>query len=86
MFKKKSARDQSKEITDGDSKEHHIGKMSIEVLDQEITSLKNTKPMFRDDEWRAKFNKLSEVVAKIHEPRQHQGFTNRLNSCVRVEY
>ena len=87
MFdKKNSPREIAKKITDKVSKEHHLGSMSIEVLEQEIFSLKNTNPMFRDLDWQKKFEKITKIVNEIEKnPRQKQGLTNRLMALNRNE-
>jgi len=61
--KEKSPREQAKQFSyDGESK--HIGKYSIEVIDQELFSLENTKPMFRDSKWLKRTTTIKEEISK----------------------
>ncbi len=57
---KQSAREIAKKITDGKLEPQHLGKYTKEMIDQELFSLENTKPMFRD----LKFQKRFETVRK----------------------
>lgn len=52
--KYKSAREKSKEITQSIVKPSHLGKHSFETITQELISLSQTKPMFRDKDWNHK--------------------------------
>jgi len=61
-FKKKSAREESKQITSGIKEPSHLGKHTFETLYQEIVSLANEKPMFRDRDW---FKRKNNVLANI---------------------
>jgi len=63
-FKKKSAREESKQISEGKKEPHHIGKYSIEMIDQELFSLGNTKPMFRDPKWHKRIISVREAIQK----------------------
>lgn len=58
--KKASPRDEASSISAGKAEPHHLGKYSIAVMTQEIFSLKNTKPMFRDSKWEKRRQKLIE--------------------------
>ena len=64
MPRKKSPREQSKDITSGKSKPHHIGIKGNAVLQQEFFSLVNIKPDFRDNSWNKKFNSLCVEIEK----------------------
>lgn len=59
FLKKKSPREQAEK-----SEPHHIGKYSIEMIDQELFSLENTKPMFRDPKWHKKVISIHEAIQK----------------------
>jgi len=61
---KDSAREIAKKITDGKSEPQHLGKYSAEMIDQEIFSLGNTKPAFRDQKWIKKFSTIHEEIMK----------------------
>ena len=62
--KKKTAREISKEISEGKREPEHLGKMSIEVIDQLIYSLGNTKPMFRDSKWNKSYENVKDAIMK----------------------
>lgn len=61
---KDSAREIAKKITDGKLDSQHLGKYSAEMIDQEIFSLGNTKPAFRDQKWIKKFSTIHEEIMK----------------------
>ena len=60
----KSARDTAKKITDGIKEPQHLGKYTAEMIDQEIFSLRNTKPNFRAGKWDDRFNKVKQEIMK----------------------
>ena len=63
---KDSAREIAKKITDGKLEPQHLGKYSAEMIDQEIFSLGNTKPAFRNLKWIKSFENLRfEIMKKI---------------------
>ncbi len=67
-FKEKfsSARSTAKKITDGVIPNTHIGNHTIESLSQEVFSLANTKPMFRDGKWKKQFERTEgKILEKI---------------------
>lgn len=59
-LKSKSARQESKEISDG-TPEKHLGKHSLETVGQELFSLENTRPMFRDSKWHKRAKNIRDV-------------------------
>jgi len=61
---KKSARDTSKLITEGKLPTQHLGEQSYETINQEIFSLRNTKPAFRAGKWNTRFDKVKESIMK----------------------
>jgi len=61
-FIKKGAREIAKKISDEVIPNTHIGSHSIETLSQEVFSLRNVKPMFRDSKWRKQFLKVDASV------------------------
>ena len=71
---KESARKTAEKITDGLTPNTHIGNHSIESLSQEVFSLRNIKPMFRDGKWRKRFaNVEANILDKIsHGQNQYQ--------------
>jgi len=64
----KSPRTQAEDITKGKTKPHHIGKHTSETLTQELFSLNNTKPMFRDSKWIVKYNSIMSKIRNIEDP------------------
>ena len=60
--KKESARETAKKITDGIKEPQHLGKMSFEVINQELFSLNNTRPAFRDSKWTKKIKKVEDSI------------------------
>ena len=61
---KESAREIAKKISEGKLAPEHLGKYSVEMIDQEIFSLGNTKPMFRDSKWKKRAQKIKEEILK----------------------
>jgi len=85
LKRKKSAREISEEITDGERPPEHLGKHSPETIHQEIFSLANTKPLFRDQKWHERAAKLAisinEVLQQKRRPRgQYEGLLSKLNA------
>jgi len=79
---KESFRQISKKITDSKLPTQHIGSHSFETLWQEIFSLGNTKPMFRDKDW---YKKSRDIRANClngisHGKRKYQTLIQFLNS------
>ncbi len=60
---KDSAREIAKKISDG-ADPQHLGKYSAEMIDQELFSLENQKPMFRDSKWKKKVESVREAIMK----------------------
>jgi hypothetical protein len=58
----KDARATAKKITDEVIPNSHIGNHTIESLSQEVFSLRNTKPMFRDAKWKKQFLKVDASI------------------------
>jgi len=61
---KKTARETSKLITEGKLPAQHLGDQSYETINQEIYSLRNTKPMFRGGTWNKRFDTVKESIMK----------------------
>jgi len=68
LFQKKSksssAREQSSKISSDESEPKHIGKHTAETITQEIYSIQNTKPAFRDQKWMKRFDSILEAIGK----------------------
>jgi len=62
--KKKTAREIAKEISEGKQEPQHLGKYTKEMIDQELFSLENTKPMFRESKWTKRIEKIREEIHK----------------------
>ena len=82
-----TARDKSKEITDGDREPQHLGEHTLETLTQEVTSLGNIKPMFRNTEWMKRYDHIKNILEKDIKKnvRAHQGLLNKLNAIFQGE-
>ena len=80
--KEKSAREESKAITDGIKPAKHLGKHTFETIYQEIVSLANQKPMFRDRAWfKQSRNIRAEILNGIaNQQRNYQQLILFLNS------
>lgn len=84
--KKKSAREISKEISDGKREVEHLGKYTAEMIDQEIFSLGNEKPMFRDSKWKKRFDKIKEEIMEKLSRNQNSIYCQiQLQSLERVD-
>jgi hypothetical protein len=59
-----SAREQSKEITEGKSKPKFLGRKGSAVYQQEFFSFCNIKSASRDHNWKQKFKVLNEELEK----------------------
>ncbi len=65
--KKKTPREQAKDISEGKEKPHHIGTKNVAVLQQEYFSLINTKEAFRNEEWRETWDQLTKDILELGE-------------------
>ena len=59
---KESAREIAKKISEGKNDPEHLGKYSKEMIDQELFSLENQKPMFRDSKWKKRVQSVREAI------------------------
>ncbi len=83
---KDSAREIAKKISEGKLAPEHLGKYSVEMIDQEIFSLANTKPMFRDSKWTMKAGTIREqIMKKISRNQQSIYCQIQLRDLERVE-
>jgi len=62
--KKKSAREISKEISEGKREPEHLGKYTKEIIDQELFSLENTNTQFRSSKWIKRVESVKEAIMK----------------------
>ncbi len=79
---KESWRKTAEKISKGVVENQHLGSHSSKTIDQELYSLENTKPMFRDKKW---FHKSRDIRANIlngisHGKRNFQQLILFLNS------
>lgn len=59
---KRSPREISEKITKGVLPAQHLGDQNYETINQEIYSLRNTKPAFRAGKWNTRFDKVKETI------------------------
>jgi len=62
--KKKSAREISKDISEGKREPEHLGKYTKEIIDQELFSLENTNTQFRSSKWIKRVESVKEAIMK----------------------
>lgn len=62
-------REQAQEITETKTEPHHMGEHTAETLTQELFSLANTKPAFRDKKWQANWESINEQVSNLKNER-----------------
>jgi len=62
--KLKSVRETAEKITEGKLPTQHLGDQNYETINQEIYSLRNTKPMFRAGKWNKRFDTVKESIMK----------------------
>jgi len=59
---KESAREIAKKISEGTTDPQHLGKYTKEMIDQELFSLENTKPMFRESKWKKRVESVRKAI------------------------
>ena len=69
MADKKTARQNAEEISKQQREPEHLGKYSPEALQQELFSLINTKPAFRDKRWNQKWERINHIIDDIKDER-----------------
>ena len=80
-----SLRQKAKEISRGDRAPEHLGEHTPETLTQELFSLKNTKPAFRDKKWRERFDKIHRQISSIKDERLRNQITQKAHDCLSGE-
>jgi len=80
-----SERQKSKEITEGKREPEHLGKQTPETLTQEFFSLKNIKPMFRDDKWQKRFDNIYRQIDAIKDKKVRASIYNKATQCLSGE-
>jgi len=61
---KETARKTAEKITDGKLPAQHLGDQNYETINQEIFSLRNTKPAFRNEKWNKRFETVKDSIMK----------------------
>jgi len=61
LLSRKDPRDEASSISAGKAEPHHLGKHTIGTMTQEVFSLKNINPMFRDSKWKKRKEGLIKV-------------------------
>jgi len=80
-----SLRQKAKEITEGKKEPEHLGSHTPETLTQEFFSLKNIKPMFRDDKWRKRFDNIFRQIEAIKDEKVRASIYNKAKQCLSGE-
>ncbi len=60
----KSIREKAENITEGKLQTQHLGEQNYQTINQEIFSLRNTKPAFRADQWNKRFQTVKDSIMK----------------------
>lgn len=82
-----TARDKAEEITEGDREPEHLGAHTLETLTQEVVSLGNIKPMFRNTKWMNRYEKIKNTLEKDKKKnlRAYQSLLDKLNAIFQGE-
>jgi len=80
-----SARKIAESISNKLRETEHLGKHTPETLQQELFSLRNTKPMFRDSKWRKRFDRITEEISRIKDERTRTGIKSRARAMLSGE-
>ena len=86
-----SPRETSQAISDGNKDPQHLGKHTVATLTQEVVSLGQTKPMFRDAKWSRRAEHLRNVILenlkekKSVDREPFLGLENKLHSIINGE-
>ena len=59
---KETARETSQKISEGIKVPQHLGKFTAPMIEQEIFSLANTKPAFRNKKFDDKFDEITKAI------------------------
>ncbi len=54
----------AEKITEGTIQTEHLGEQNYETINQEIFSLRNTKPAFRAGKWNKRFDSVKDSIMK----------------------
>ena len=61
---KDKIRKTAEKITEGTIQTQHLGDQNYETINQEIFSLRNTKPAFRAGKWNSRFDSVKDSIMK----------------------
>ena len=81
---KEGFRKTAEKISKGVIENQHLGSHSSKTIDQELYSLENTKPMFRDSKWHKSCKTLRENISK-EIARGKRNFQQALTQLNRIE-
>lgn len=65
LFGSKSAREKSKEITDGKREPENLDTENLTIWKAQLKNLLLTKSMFRDSRWKAKHDKTVKEITRL---------------------
>lgn len=80
-----SARKLAEEITKKLRVPEHLGKHTPETLQQELFSLRNTKPAFRDKKWQRRYDEIIAHINQIKDERTRTGIQSRATAMLSGE-
>jgi len=81
-----TAREESKEISKGETKEKHLGKYTPVMIEHYIMSLKITDEAHRDKEWEKLYNEiLAEIQGQLQMPRNQRTYSGLLSRLRNVK-
>jgi len=78
-------REKMRQFTTGQRDPEHLGKHTPETLTQELFSLKNTKPMFRNKKWQNRFDEIVKIVGQIKDKKVRESIKKKANDCLSGE-
>ena len=74
------ARKKSEEITRGEREPEHLGRHTKETLEQELFSLQNTKPAFRNRKWIKRFETVTQAIDTMKDEELKKNLRSRAQS------
>lgn len=75
-----SAREEARAISKGIEEPRHIGNYTPLMISQEIISLANVKPAFRDAKWHKRAGEITQLCNTIKDPRTKKRITDQCRS------
>lgn len=86
MAEKKTARQIAEETSKQNREPEHLGKYTPEALQQELSSLINTKPAFRDKSWNQKWERINHIIDDIKDQRIKRRLKQKAKDMLSGEY